>query len=66
MNEIWPSIQIIFEQKDLIGLVSDAIEKSNKDLVGMPETTNHIIIFLNSNHRFELEALGVEDRTTIL
>ena len=58
MNEIWPSIQIIFEQRDLIGIVNDAIDKENRELAKMPKTTNNIIKFLNSKNRFELEALG--------
>ena len=52
MNEIWPSIQIIFYQRDLIGLVSDAIDKTNRELIDMPETTNNIIKFLNSKNKF--------------
>ena len=45
MNEIWPSIQIIFEQKEMIEQVNDAIYKSTKEFAGMPETTNNIMRF---------------------
>ena len=64
VNDIWPSIQIIFEQRDLIEVVKIAIEKTNEELGDKPQTANKIIRFLNSKSNHELEQLEVADRTT--
>ena len=64
MNEIWPSIQIIFEQKKLVEKAKEAISTTNLELGYMPTTTNRIIKFLNSKNRYELEELGVAERTS--
>jgi hypothetical protein len=67
MNEIWPMIQIMFEQNELVQRSKKAIEKIREELGEMPTKANEIIKFLNSKTREELEDLRIEDRTeTIL
>jgi len=45
----------------------EAIAVTNEEPGNMPTTTNRIIKFLNSRNRYELEELGVADKTeTIL
>jgi len=62
MNEIWPNIQVIFEQNELVEKAKEAISTTNLELGDIPATTNRIIKFLNSKNRYELEELGVADR----
>lgn len=67
MNEILPSIQIIFYQKELLEKGKEAISATNTELGDMPEIANRITKFLNARNKYELENLGVADRTeTIL
>jgi hypothetical protein len=63
INEIWPMIQIMFEQNDLVQRSQQAIEKIRIELGDMPTQENEIIRFLNSKNREELEELKIEDRT---
>jgi hypothetical protein len=67
MIEIWPLIQIMFEQHELIQRSRHAIDKIKGELGERPTEANKIIRFLNSKTREEIEALEIEDRTkTIL
>jgi hypothetical protein len=67
INEIWPMVQIMFEQHDLVLKSRQAIDRIRTELGEMPSTANEIIKFLNSKTKEELEELKVEDRTeTIL
>jgi hypothetical protein len=67
MNEIWPMIQIMFEQNELVQRRKQAIENIRVELGDRPTQENEIIKFLNSKTREELEELKIEDRTeTIL
>jgi hypothetical protein len=67
INEIWPMIQIMFEQNELVQRRKQAIEKIRVELGDRPTQANEIIKFLNSKTREELEELKIEDRTkTIL
>jgi hypothetical protein len=67
INEIWPMIQIMFEQNELVQRSKQAIEKIKVELGDMPTQENEIIKFLNSKTREELEELKTEDKTdTIL
>jgi hypothetical protein len=67
INEIWPMIQIIFEQNEFLQRRKQAIEKIRVELGDIPTQANEIIRFLNSKTREELEELKIEDRTeTIL
>jgi hypothetical protein len=63
MTEIWPLIQIMFEQHELLQRSRQAIDKIRGELGERPTEENDIIIFLNSKTREELEALEIEDRT---
>jgi hypothetical protein len=62
MNEIWPMIQIMFEQNELVLRSKQAIENIIVELRDMPTQANEIIKFLNSKTREELEELKIEDR----
>lgn len=67
VNNIWPSIQVIYEYKYLIKATVEAIQKIKKELSKKPEEANEIIKFLNSKNKQELEEIGISDRTyTIL
>ena len=55
INEIWPCIQIIFEQKELIKRATDAITDIKQELGEMPTTTTNIIKFLKTKNRHELD-----------
>jgi hypothetical protein len=67
INEIWPMVQIMFEQNELLERSKQAVEKIRSELGDMPTQANDIIRFLNSKTREELEELKIEDRTeTIL
>ena len=58
---------VIFEQNDLVKEDGDAIQKVKADLGKKPEEASEIIKFLNSKNKYELEELGIADRTeTIL
>jgi hypothetical protein len=67
INEIWPMVQIMFEQNELLERSKQAVEKIRTELGDMPAQANELIRFLNSKTREELEELKIEDRTeTIL
>jgi len=67
MEEIWPSIQIIFEQHELVQKAKEAIEKIKEELGEIPTEATELIIFLNSKNKQKLEELEIEDMTeTIL
>jgi len=67
VNDIWPSIQVIFEQTELVKVATEAIQKVKEELGDKPEDANRLIHFLNSKNRYELHELKIEDRTkTIL
>jgi hypothetical protein len=67
INEIWPMIQIMFEQNELVQRRKQVVEKIIIELGDRPTQENEIIKFLNSKTREELEELKIEDRTeTIL
>jgi len=62
MNEIWPSIQIICEQKEFVEKAKEAISATNTELGDMTTTKNRIIKFLNARNKYELEELAVAYR----
>jgi len=67
VNDIWPSIQVIFEQIDLIKIAIEAIQKVKEELGDMPEDATKLIHILNGKNEYELQELDIEDRTeTIL
>lgn len=59
MNEIWPSIKIIFEQKELLEKSTETIVQGREKLGEMPTETSNIIRFLNSKSKYELEEVGI-------
>ena len=67
LNDVWRSIQTIYEQIDLIRVAQIEIQKTRALLGQMPEQANRLIHFLNTKTSEELEALEIRDRTgTIL
>lgn len=67
VNDIWPSIQVIFEQKDLIKEATESIQRVKEELGKKPNEANEIIKFLDSKNKQELEEIGISDKTeTIL
>ena len=67
VNDIWPSIQVIFEQNDLVKEATKAIQRVKAELGDVPEEASRIIQFLNSKNKYELQELDIADRTgTIL
>ena len=61
------TIQVIFEQTELIKIATEAIQKVKEDLGDKPKDSNRLIHFLNNKNRYELQELNTEDRTeTIL
>jgi hypothetical protein len=62
VNEIWPMVQIMFEQNELVQRSREAIKKIRAELGEMPTEATEIIKFLNSKTREELEDLKIEDR----
>jgi hypothetical protein len=63
INEIWPMVQIMFKQHDLVLKSRQAIDRIRGELGEMPSKANEIIKFLNSKTKEELENLKVEERT---
>ena len=66
INEIWPSIQIIFEKKELIEKATETIVQRSEKLGEIPTEASNIIKFLNSMSRYELEEVGISDRTATI
>jgi len=63
INNVWPSIQVIFEQTEVVKVATKAIHKTMEELGDKPEETNQLITFLNSRNRYQLHELEIEDRT---
>jgi len=67
VDDILPSIQVIFEQNDLVKEATKAIQRVNAELGDTLEEATRIIQFLNSKNNYELQELDINDRTgTIL
>jgi len=67
ISNMWRSIQIIYEQIDLIAAAQVEIQKARNLLGHKPEQANRLINFLNTKTKEELAALDIRDRTgTIL
>ena len=54
VNDIWPSIQVIFKQIELVKIATKAIQKVKEELGNKPEDENRLIHFLNNKNRYEL------------
>ena len=62
VNDIWPSIQVIFEQTELVSVDTEAIQKVGEELGDEPKDANQLIHLINNKNRYELHELGIEDR----
>ena len=62
MVEIWPFIQFVFEQHELVQKARGAIENIREELGERPIEATELIKFLNSKTKQELEAFEIEDR----
>jgi len=63
---VWRSIQVIYEQIDLIAVAQVEIQKTRALLGHMPKQANRLIHFLNSKTSEELAALDIRDRTSTI
>ena len=67
INDVWPSIHVIYEKKDLLQAAQEEIQKTRDELGAKPEQALEIIKFLNSKNKKELEEIEITGRTkTIL
>ena len=65
--DVWSSIQIMYEQNELVKLALKEVQKAREELGNMPEEANQLIQFLNTKNIHQLKELGIQDRTgTIL
>ena len=58
----WPSIQIIYEQRDLLLAAQVEIQKTKEELANKPTQAQKLITFLNGKNRAELEEMQIQDR----
>ena len=55
------------EQNDLVKLALEEVQNARAELGNMPKEASEIIQFLNTKNKYQLEELGIQDRTgTIL
>lgn len=66
LSDVRRSIQIIYDQIDLIRVAQMEIQKTRALLGRMPEQANQLIHFLNTKTSEELEALEIRDRTSTI
>lgn len=66
VNDIFPSIQVIFEQIELVKIATEAIQKVKEEFGDKPEDANRLIHFLNDKNRYELHELNIEDRNATI
>jgi len=62
INDVWPSIQKIFEQMELIKLALEEVKRTKEELGRMPKEATRLINFLNTKNKYHLEELGIRDR----
>jgi len=62
INDVWPSIQVIFEQTKLVKVDTKATHKTRVELGGMPKAAKQLITFLNSRNSYQLDELEIDDR----
>lgn len=63
INDVWPSIQVIFEQIDLVKTTHEEIQRTKSQLGKMPEEANMLVHFLNTRNKEQPEEFGITDRT---
>lgn len=67
ITNLWPSIEIIFEEEELLEKSKEVITEVKKDLGHKLGDATTLIIILNSKKKEELEGYDIEDKTiTIL
>lgn len=66
MTNLWPSIEIIFEQEDLLQRPQEEGAKIKKDGDHKPRDATRIIKVLNSKTKDELEEFEIEDSTEVV
>ena len=66
VNDIWPSIQVMFKQNDLVKEATEAIQRVKAELGDIPEEASRIIQFRNSKNKYELQELDIADRTSTI
>ena len=66
IKDIWSSIQIIYEQNDLVKVALDEVENTREELGNRPEEANQLIQFLNTQTRQQLVDQGIQDRTATI
>ena len=55
----WPSIQIIYEQRDLLKAAQVEIQQTKEELADKPSQALKLMTFLNSKNREEIEELKI-------
>ena len=55
----WPSIQIIYEQRELLQVASAKIDNTKREIENKPSQALQLIAFLNSENGEELEELNI-------
>lgn len=66
IHDVWPSIQVIFEQRELLLAAQAEIQKTQTNLADKPEQVVRLINFLNNKNRQELEELKITDKTATI
>ena len=51
INDVWPSIQVIYEQKDLLKVAQAEIQKTKDEIGNKPEQNLELIKFLNGKNK---------------
>jgi len=52
LNDVWPSIQVIFEQTKLVKVATEEIHKTREELGDKSKEANELIEILNSKKRY--------------
>lgn len=63
INDVWPSIQVSFQQAELVNVATEAIHKTGEELRENPQEANQLITLLSNKNMYQLDELGIEDRT---
>ena len=67
LKDVWPSIEIMQEQNDLVKLAIEEVQAVREELGNRPDEANELIHFRNTQTKQQLEEFGIQDRTgTIL
>lgn len=62
INDVWPSIHVIFEQIDIVKAAQEENQRTKAELGKIPKEANRLIHFLNTRNKEQLEELGINDR----